>query len=140
MLFLHETLFRLMATGVTICCAAGPVAAQTWTGGTNTNWSDPSNWDGGIAPGTSAIAIIDNAALANQPRVNVAQTVAETRISVGTLTLANTLTTDVTLTGVGNLEIGLFQILNGSVVLDSSGTLINAGMGQFDLRAGQSCG
>ena len=92
-----------------------PLAVQaqtvTWDGTTNNDWGTDTNWSGDTVPNSTAV--IDDGDLANQPLITTAQTVGQTNISDGTLTIASQLTSAlVTITG------------DASLILNGNGTLI----------------
>lgn len=109
-----------------------PVAAQdrTWDGEAGTTlWNDGVNWSTNATPGNGAVVIINNAALANQPTLNVnSAALLATNVSAGTLTVGAVLTSSaVNLSGPGNLRITVGNAITGNVSMGSTGTLLNDG-------------
>jgi fibronectin-binding autotransporter adhesin len=95
---------------------AAPAAAQivTWTGGTSADWTDGSNWAGGVVPTPPATAIINNSTL-------------------GPIVLG---VTGAATASTGNLQIGSgagvapnITIQNGSTLTSSSGSIAHGGGG-----------
>lgn len=90
-----------------------PVTTDTWTGGggSNTDWSDASNWNNGAITSGENIAI----------STTTANTIVDQSFSIGTLTLSNagdsaTVANGQTLTVGGNI------VNNGTITLDSTNT------------------
>lgn len=100
-----------------------PPLAQTWDGYTNTYWSTGANWDNDVVPGAGDTVTISGAGGTNQPTVDTPQTVTQTIVTGGTLTVGDTLTLPVTVLGTGNLTINADGEIVGAVFIDPSGTM-----------------
>lgn len=94
----------VLATG-TVLVTGGPALAQTWDGEAGTDWATAENWDPDGAPDVGDTVLIAGAGGANQPVVTTDQTVAQTNVSDGTLTVTAILTSPVTVTDTGNLTV-----------------------------------
>lgn len=103
------------------------MATITWLGGTSTSWTLGSNWIGGSIPASGDTVVIDNAATVNAPTVDTNQTAAQTNVSANTLTISATLTSPVTVSGIGNLTINASSSIVGATSFGGTGTGTNNG-------------
>lgn len=114
---------------------AGKLAAQTWTGTTNTTWSTATNWTGGV-PGNAATATF-NTITANDPNLTAAATTGKLLFSSGADAKVFT-GSALTLNGVTSIGIdnqsGLVQTFNNTLILGAAQTW-NAGSGDLALSA-----
>ena len=111
--FLKVLLITLIGLGINLN------AQTTWTGATNTDWSEDSNWDNNTVPdGSGADVIIPN--VTNQPIINGLDI-----IIYGSLTVNTSAT--LTITGTGSLKqptppvgsINASITNNGSIIINS---------------------
>ena len=119
----------LVAVGSALALLPGAAFAQdaTWDGETDTDFTNPANWNTNAVPGPGNTVTINNGALPNQPRLNSGRTVAQTNISDGIFTLAATLTSPVTVSGTGILRIAPSGNVGGNVNVLSGGTVQMSG-------------
>ena len=108
-----------------------PLAVQaqtvTWDGTTNNDWGTDTNWSGDTVPNSTAV--IDDGDLANQPGITSTQTVGQTDISDGTLTVAAALTSpEVNLTGDASLVLTNSGSLVGNIETAGTSSVANGGL------------
>ena len=116
----HALAASIVVGLLTISAPTALAQDATWDGDTDTDWATGTNWNTNTVPGAGSTVIINNGALANQPRVNTNRTAAQTNVSSGILTLAATLTSPVTISGSGIVNavwggnvVGNVTVLNG---------------------------
>lgn len=95
-----------------------PALAQTWDGETGVSWGTGANWNPDGTPGVGDTATIAGAGGVNQPIVDSNQTVAQTNVTDGTLTVSATLTSPVNVSGTGNLVVNAGGQIIGAVTYD----------------------
>ncbi|GAB3496457.1 hypothetical protein GCM10027341_15280 [Spirosoma knui] len=100
---------------------SAPLLAQTWTGATNTDWSNPNNWIPSNVPTADSDVIIPE--VANSPVIgwNTAALANSVHIEFkGALTISSSATLTIN---------GSMQLVNGSkVAFYSRGTVVNNGL------------
>lgn len=95
-----------------------------WDGETSTNPATATNWGTDMLPSGTGVVVIDSSAVPNQPRVVSAVTWGETNISAGVLSLANRLTSNITISGTGKVDVEFGGNVTGNIDVQSGGTLI----------------
>lgn len=99
---------------VQLVYSATSPTANTWTGGTSTDWTDASNWSAGVPDTNSDVTI---AAAANQPTI-------ATNVNINSLTIASGATLSVT---ANNLTVTGAIANSGTMTLASNSNLIQGG-------------
>ena len=117
----------------------------TWTGGTNTAWSNSGNWSvsgtgsGNTTPGSADNVIISNGSLTNQPVMSANVSVLNLTMSNGSLDLDQ-----YTLTVLANASLTGGTVINGAIdardFTDIRNTTFNAGIGSIQLAKIASSG
>lgn len=103
----------LFVSSALILISQSTAYGQTWTGAVNTDWATSGNWNNSAVPATGDTVTINNGALASQPRVITNQTVQQTNVSAGSLTVDATLTSPL-------------AVFGGQVVVNQSGSIIGS--------------
>lgn len=95
----------------------------TWDGEVSVDWTSGTNWNTNAVPGPGDTVTINNGALPNQSRVGQNRTAGQTNVSAGTLTIAATLTSPITISGTGIVSVVNGGNVPGSVSVLNGGTL-----------------
>jgi outer membrane autotransporter protein len=123
-------------TALALLAVIAPAFAQSvWTGDTNNEFSDGTNWDPGL-PGANDAATVDD----GSPQVTNSATIGQLGVNGGNVTITNTGTLTVingtTLTS-GSIGINADGILNSDVSLDGGNLFIDGTLnGKLTLNAG----
>ncbi len=96
-----------------------------WDGDTGIDWTTGTNWIGDIEPGALDDVLINNGALGSQPELSAGndRTVLSTTIEAGSLSINAILTSPVTISGTGVLNVFTLGNVVGATTVESGGTL-----------------
>ncbi|WP_017666108.1 autotransporter-associated beta strand repeat-containing protein [Porphyrobacter sp. AAP82] len=95
-----------------------------WDGETSTDPATATNWNIDMLPSGTGVVVIDSSAVPSQPRVVSAVTWGETNISAGVLSLADRLTSNITISDTGTVDVEFGGNVTGNIDVQSGGTLI----------------
>lgn len=124
---LTSTALISVAGAMSMVPSAAFAQDATWDGETGTDWATGTNWNTNTVPGVTNTATINGDGGTNQPIVITNQTVAQTNITGGSLTIDATLTSNVAVSGSGILRINAARQIIGSVQIGGTNTSSNAG-------------
>ena len=103
--------------GVVVTVLAGP---PTWTGGSNTSWTDPTNWENNVLPTSTSDVVIGSGS--NVPAVTTNVTINSLTIDNGSsLTIANMVVSGTKFTISKNLTVNGILSVTGDVPLELTG-------------------